>query len=280
MRFAMLALTLFAFACATTAPAPPPAAAATPPPCNPGMALLNATVWVQSGAEYRANAIQTYATARRMLDAALADPAWHTEDGTSDPSQPPAVILDADETVIDNTAYEARVIKLGKTFDDDTWKQWGEEAAAEAVPGAAEFLAYAKSRGVTPFFITNRDFDEEPGTRRNLEKLGYPVSTDPDNILTRGEKPEWKSDKTSRRAHVAASYRVLLLFGDDLNDFANARDKSAAERDAIIDRTLALWGTRWFMLANPIYGSWERSITGGTGTPCEQLQKKIDALQE
>src|SRR6185436_764920 len=173
------------------------------------------------------------------------------------------------------------MIRQGKTYDAESWKQWVSEAAAEAVPGAANFLAYAKSRGVTPFFITNRDKDEEPGTRRNLEKLGYPLDPNLDTVLVRGEREEWKpSDKAPRRAHVAASYRVLLLFGDDLNDFANARDKSIAERDAIIDANAALWGTRWFMLANPMYGSWERAITGGTGTPCEQLQKKIDALQE
>lgn len=279
MRIAMLVLTLFAFACATTAPAPAPAAA-TPPPCNPGLPLLNATVWMQSSAEYRANAMQTYVAARRMLDAALADPTWNVEEETSDPSQPPAIILDADETAVDNAAFEARMIRQGKTYDAESWKQWVNESAAQAVPGAAEFLAYAKSRGVTPFFITNRDKEEEPGTRRNLEKLGYPLDPNLDTVLLRGEKEEWKSDKGSRRAHVAASYRVLLLFGDDLNDFANARDKSVAERDAIIDANAALWGTRWFMLANPVYGSWDRAITGGTGTPCEQVQKKIDALQE
>ena len=284
MRIALLALMLFTAACTTTpvpVSSPPVSSIPVPPPCNPGLPLLNASVWVQSAAEYRANSIQTYAAARRMLDAALADPSWNVEEGTSDPSQPPAIILDADETAIDNGAFEARVIRQGKTYDAETWTQWVNESAAEAVPGAAEFLAYAKSRGVTPFFITNRDKEEEPGTRRNLEKLGYPLDPNVDTVLLRGEREEWKaSDKAPRRAHVAASYRVLLLFGDDLNDFANARDKTVAERDAIIDRTAAMWGTRWFMLANPMYGSWERAITGGTGTPCEQLQKKLDALRE
>ena len=276
MRKFILVVALFAVACATT-PAPTPIAA---PVCNPGHALVNASVWVQQSAEYRAAAMQTYAAGRRMLDAALADPSWNVEEGTSDPSQPPAIILDADETVIDNTAFEARVVKQGKTYDSEVWKQWVAESAAGAVPGAAEFLAYAKSRGVTPFYITNRDADEEAGTRANLEKLGYPLSTI-DTVLTRGEKEEWKSsDKGARRAHVAASYRVLLLFGDDLNDFANARDKTAAEREAIVRDKASWWGTRWFMIPNPMYGSWERAIAGTTGTPCEQLQKKVDALKQ
>ena len=278
MRKSILALALLAVSCATTAPAPAPVAAATPT-CNPGHALLNATVWMQTSAEYRAAAMQTYATARRMLDAALADPSWNVEEGTSDPSQPPAVILDADETAVDNTAFEVRMIRQGKTYEREAWKAWVNESAAKAVPGASEFLAYAKSRGVTPFFITNRDVDEEPGTRRNLEKLGYPLDPNVDTVLLRGER-DWKSsDKGPRRAHVAASYRVLLLFGDDLNDFANARDKTRAERDAIVTDKAEWWGTRWFMIPNPIYGSWERAASGSEGAPCDLLQKKVEALQ-
>ncbi|HUP60308.1 MAG TPA: HAD family acid phosphatase [Thermoanaerobaculia bacterium] len=276
MRKTILILALVASGCATS----------TPPQvqpqqqCNPGHALLNATVWVQSSAEYRAAVLGTWTSARRALDAALADPSWNVEEGTSDPAQPPAIILDADETVIDNASYEARVIKAGKSYDAETWKQWVSESAARAVPGAAEFLAWAKSRGVTPFYITNRDHPEEAeGTLRNLQNLGYPLDPNVDTLLLRGERPEWKSDKGSRRAHVASSYRVLLLFGDDLNDFANARDKSAAEREEIVRSNASRWGTQWFMIPNPMYGSWERAITAGTGTPCEQVQKKVDSLR-
>lgn len=284
-----IALLFFAAACAhTTTPPPvetPPAVASAPPtttpPCNPGHAIVNAALWIQTAAEYRAAALQTYATAKRMLDAALADPNWvgAAEETANDPAQPPAVILDADETAIANNAFESRVIRAGKTYDGDIWTQWVSESAAGAVPGAADFLAYAKSKGVTPFFITNRDADEELGTRRNLEKLGYPLDPSNDTLLLRGEREEWKtSDKSIRRAFVASKYRVLLVLGDDLNDFANARDKSVAERDAIIDRTASWWGTRWFMIPNPMYGSWERAVQG-SGTPCEQLERKVEALK-
>lgn len=284
-----ISLALLAFSCATqpvattpaATPTPAPTPAASAAPCNPGLAIVNATLWMQSAAEYQAAAIGTYANARRALDAALADPAWHVEEGTSDPSQPPAVILDADETVVDNTAFEVRVIREGKTYDTATWEKWVNESAAEAVPGAAQFLAYAKSRGVTPFYITNRDYpDEEAGTLRNLQKLGYPLDPNVDTLLLRGERPEWKtSDKAPRRAHVAASYRVLLLVGDDLNDFTNARDKNVAERDQIVGNRESWWGTRWFMIPNPVYGSWERPFTAGVSDPCVQLQRKIDALK-
>jgi acid phosphatase len=263
-RIVLALLTSSFLACAATAPAPQAA------PCNPGLALLNAALWTQSAVEYRAAAMQTYANARLALDRELAANAG---------GLPPAVILDLDETALDNTPFEGRAIHKGITYDKTLWKEWTAEGAAPAVPGAAEFLAYARSRGVRPFYVTNRDLNEEAGTRRNLEALGFPLDPAVDTLLQRGEQG-WQSDKTSRREYVAKTHRVLLLIGDDLNDFVNARDKSLAERDALLAQTAGEWGTRWFILPNPIYGSWETAVTGGTGTACEQLQKKAEALRE
>ncbi len=282
MRRTLLTLcsALFAAACATT-PAPAPAPVAATAPCNPGHAILNATLWVQQSAEYRAAAIQTYAAATRALDAALADPSWvgAEEETSPDPSQPPAVILDVDETSLDNTPFQARVIARGMTYDKTMWQAWVNESAAPPVPGAREFLTYAQSRGVTPFYVTNRDVPaEEAGTQLNLEKAGFPIDRNGDQLLLRGENG-WKSDKSPRRAHVAKSYRVLLLLGDDLNDFADARDKNAAERDAIMARTRDFWGTRWFMLPNPMYGSWEGAAIAKGGSACDEVQRKVDVLR-
>jgi acid phosphatase len=278
-------LTLASLACATTTTPAGGAAAAsaagTPAPCIAGHSIVNATLWVQSAAEYRASALQTYAAATRALDAALADPSWSaaSEEQDHDATQPPAVILDLDETTLDNTGFEARVIRKGLTYDSAMWKQWTSEGIATPIPGAAEFLAYAKSRGVTPFYITNRDIDEEPGTLRNLQTLGFPLDPKNDTLLMQGKR-EWATgDKAPRRAHVASTHRVLVVLGDDLNDFANAREATKAERDAIIDHTKSWWGTRWFILPNPMYGSFERAAIGRGGTPCEQLQRKIDALR-
>ena len=251
-------------ACATT---PPPV---TTPPCDPGLALVNAAAWLQTAAEYRASATQTYAVARMALDSALAD--------TSN-QKPPAIILDLDETAILNLPFEARMVQQHKEYDGKAWSQWVSESAATAVPGAAEFLAYARSRGVTPFYITNRKAEEEAGTRRNLEKLGFPLDANEDTVLTRGERPEWSAgDKTARRDYVASRYRVLLLLGDDLNDFIPAQGKSVEERFALIRDNADKWGKTWFILPNPAYGSWEVAAAG-SGTACEQMQKKIEALK-
>src|SRR5215210_2974232 len=114
-------LLLLLAACASTTPTPAPSATSSATPvCNPGHTLVNATLYVQSSAEYRAAAMQTYAAARRALDEALADPTrvGALEETNEDPSQPPALIVDADETVLDNTGFEERVIAAGLTYDE------------------------------------------------------------------------------------------------------------------------------------------------------------------
>jgi acid phosphatase len=236
-------------------------------PCRAGLPILNATLWIQSSAEYKAAATQTYQVARTRIDARL-----------HESTRPAAVILDADETAIENMDFETRMIREDKTYDTAAWTKWINESAARAVPGAGEFLAYAKSRGVTPFIITNRKVVEKPGTLANLQRLGYPVTAE--TLLVRGERPEWESrDKTPRRDYVASQYRVLLVLGDDLNDFTNAQGLTVEQRDARIRETAAHWGNDWLILPNPVYGSWEDAITGEGKTECEELRAKLEALR-
>ncbi|MDQ3283639.1 MAG: hypothetical protein M3Q69_19730 [Acidobacteriota bacterium] len=293
MKRTLLALcTLVSFACATnpatttTPPAAAPATATAPasaePQCNEGTVILNATLWIERAAEYRASAIQTYSAARRALDLALADPTWTgaEEETPGGETQPPAVILDLDETALDNSGAQTAAIRAGKTYDKTMWKEWTRQGIAPAVPGAAEFLAYARSRGVTPFYVTNRDLDEEPGTRANLERLNFPLDPNVDTLLQRGENGWKTSDKSPRRAFVASKYRVLLLIGDDLNDFTTASGKTLAERDEIFARTATQWGSRWFILPNPMYGSWETAAIAGDATQCEKIQRRLNALRE
>ena len=265
---ALLALVLLT-ACATT-PAAPSATTASAAPCgNPGVALVNASLWFQSAAEYDANAIQTFNNARRAVDEAL----------LMSGDKPPAVVLDLDETVLDNTAFEGRMVRQNRTYDLGEWQSWVNESKATAVPGAREFLTYIQSRGVTPFYITNRMQVEEDGTRRNLGTLGYPITTNIDNVLTRAEREEWKSsDKGPRRDWVASQYRIIAVLGDDLNDFENSHEATIESRDAIVRNHAADWGTRWFILPNPMYGSWERAVVGSS-SGCEALNKKIEALK-
>lgn len=243
-------------------------------PCRDTHEFLQGLLWVQTAAEYRALTLAAYDRARSQLDAALADPKWTAavEQAGDVSALPVAVILDLDETVLDNSPYDADLVRAGQQSSDEAWRRWVERAKAEAVPGAAQFLGYAQQRGVAIFYVTNRSAAEEPATRRNLAALGLPVYDHPDGVLCKGERPEWTSDKTSRRQFVAASYRVVLLVGDDLNDFVPTRGLTPEQRVALAEAHREAWSTRWVLLPNPLYGSWETALYP-RGSSDEQVLK-------
>ncbi len=223
---------------------------------------LQATLWMQTSAEYVAVTTGIYNSAREKLVLALQDADWTASGEQTGDYQdlPPAVILDVDETVLDNSPYAARNIRKRESFSPDSWAQWCHEAQAEAVPGALEFTRFAARNGVAVFYITNRDSSLEGSTRQNLENKGFPLDPNVDTVLTKGENPNWSSSKVERRRHVGENYRVLLLFGDNFNDFAPVRESSREERKKKVEDAAGLWGARWFLLPNPTYGSWERAL--------------------
>ncbi len=272
-------LLLFAAGCATA----PPAAA--PPAQAFSYDVLNANLWQQTAEEYRASSLQAYAAARRALDAALADPTWTaaTEQSGDFASRPPAIILDVDETVLDNSPYAARLIRKRERYASDSWTAWCNESAAPPVPGAAELTRYAAERGVTVFYVTNRDVGVQEATRENLRRQGFPLAAERETLFTRGSREEWKeSDKGPRRKFVADQFRVLLLVGDDLGDFLSGVKQSVEQREALARPYAAYWGSRWIMLSNPVYGSWEDALLGfERGLPeAELLRRKLEALRD
>jgi acid phosphatase len=248
----MLTVALLAAALSWAAPA-----GAQDPPAND---LLNAVLWMQRSVEYKASALAAFALARVRLDQALGDPKW-----TAAPKEqtggyevlPPAVIVDIDETVIDNSGYQAWMTLKDTTFDPKTWTAYVNTVSSLAIPGALEFVKYAESRGVKVFYISNRTAPEEGGTRKNLEKLGFPLDDKIDTVLTARERPDWGSAKGTRRAHVARNYRVLLNLGDNFGDFVDDFRGTEAERLRVFEEHRDRWGREWIMLANPTYGSFE-----------------------
>lgn len=226
---------------------------------------LMATLWALRAAEYDGVTRTVYAAATNALEAALADPSVTaaTEQVDADFADlPPAVILDVDETVLDNVEYQARLILDDAVYESESWTAWCEERAAVPVPGSLEFCQRAAARGVTVFYVTNRRSHLEQSTFDNLQALGYPVTME--TLIMRGEREEWApSDKTPRRAHVAATHRVVLMFGDNLGDFVDIEDLDVAARDERVAAYGAWWGQRWFMLPNPMYGSWDAALIDG-----------------
>src|SRR5213594_1402164 len=255
-------LAILALIAALGSSAPALAQQATDPPASD---LLNAVLWMQRSVEFKASALTAFALARVRLDQALADPNWTgapKEQAGAYQSLPPAVILDIDETIFDNSGYQAWMVLKGTTFDPKTWNAYVNTMTSLPIPGALEFAQYADSKGVKVFYVTNRTAEEEPATRKNLEKFGFPMGGNADTMLMTRKQPEWGSAKGTRRAHVARSYRVLLNVGDNFGDFVDEFRGNEAERLKVLEQHKDRWGREWIMIANPSYGSFESAPFG------------------
>lgn len=262
-----------------------PALAADPAPQGPvpQSDLLNAELWMQRSVEYKANSLAVYALGRMQLDKALAEKTWTaaTEQTGNYQDLPPAVVLDLDETAMDNSAYQAGLVTSNGEFSPKTWDAWVKAEKATAVPGAVEFTQYAESKGVKVFYVTNRNADQEEPTRRNAQALGFPMGGNVDTFLMSKEKPDWGSAKGTRRAYIAKDYRIVLLFGDNFGDFSDAYNGSEADRLKAFEAAKEHFGRDWLMLANPGYGSFESAPFGHNFklSADEKRAKKIGALE-
>ena len=221
---------------------------------------IMSVLYQQTAAERLAGSLQTFRSAKQALDNALADSSWSALPGQDVQDKRPAIIVDVDETVLDNTAYEARMILDGTKYPEG-WVNWGKEAVATEVPGAKDFLNYADSKGVTIFYVTNRVIELKESTKKNLTKLDIPLDQDIDTVLMRGEN-NWDSNKGPRRELIGEKYRVLLMVGDNLGDFVDAKDNnlSPKQRKEIVRAYSDYWGVKWFMIQNIAYGDWEGAL--------------------
>jgi 5'-nucleotidase (lipoprotein e(P4) family) len=246
-----------------------------------GRELVGSTLWMQRAPEYRALAAQTYRLATQSLAVPAAGSAAVEQQDVAPEvlaRMPTAVVLDLDETVLDNSVYQARLLRDRADYDQKSWGQWIEAAEAELVPGAREYIATARKLGHTVFFLSNRDCttpaptpeDKCPAktlTLKNLVALGIDLKPDPDHLFLRKERPEWTaSSKTLRRALIAEKYRIVALVGDDLGDFVDPATY-AADRERLVGH----FGVNWFLLPNPIYGSWLN--------PYDTLEEKYAGLR-
>lgn len=229
----------------------------------------NSTLWYQTSAEFRANSLQSYKMATMQLPLLLADKTQTAllTQTTNYQELPAALIVDIDETILDNSATAATDVQRGYIgFDAAQWNQWVLSAKAPAVPGAVAFLNKATDLGIQVLFISNRECKaaktaacpQQDATIQNLKAVGV-KQVDADHVWLKGEQADWTSEKESRRLKAQQQYRVIMLAGDDLGDFLPnvKKDITPAQRFAVVDKYQDFWGSRWIMLANPTYGSWE-----------------------
>ena len=249
---------------------------------------LNAVAWMQTSVEFRLIAGQTWRGALVQLDRAIKTPGWDAltkEDrGNSAKGLPPAIIVDVDETMLDNSPYQARLIRDGQSYNEATWAEWVKEEAAKPLPGALEFARAASARGVKVFYLSNRSEDLGDATLRNLRKAGFPVKDASQflglGVVVDGCESEG-SEKGCRRQLVGRKHRVLMQFGDQIGDLVTVVANTQAGREQAVRPYLGWVGERWFMLPNPTYGSWEPALFNNSWSQpeTERRQQKLDALR-
>jgi 5'-nucleotidase (lipoprotein e(P4) family) len=243
--------------------------------------LLNSTLWMQQSVEFRVLTEQVYRDATEHLKLALKPGTAMQEQETAGKfaKLPPAVVLDIDETVLDNSPFEGWRLQTGKSHSEETFREWIMLGRAKAIPGAVAFTQAAAKMGVKVFYVSNRKCaaaapapcPDKEATIANLRAHGFPLPSGADSVLLNNERPEWVSDKTFRRQHLMKRYRVIMQVGDDLRDFLPAASIDALRREsAQLDkepgkdlahaRYRAYFGRRWFLLPNPTYGSWDNFL--------------------
>jgi 5'-nucleotidase (lipoprotein e(P4) family) len=228
---------------------------------------LDAVLWMETSAEYYDCATQAYKTAKIALLNALGDPNATAAVEQTNPFDklPPAIILDVDETVLDNSPFQAWLVKYSQPYKAAIWNEWVSAGRSKAIPGAVEFTQFAKDKHVAVFFVTNRDVASKKATVKNLRDCGFPVEAEGANVLCTNEtqlgtNTKWTSDKIERRRFLCAKYRILLQFGDQLGDFISSDTLGTADRRQLAKSHASFWGEKWIALPNPTYGRWQLSL--------------------
>lgn len=232
-----------------------------------------AVLYMQKAAEYRALCLQAFNWAKMTLDI---DEKNKKKLPKAERKKPRAVVVDIDETMLDNSPAQAYGIKNNVGFNLPDWYKWGEMRKAKAIPGAVDFANYAKSKGVRIFYISNRDEVQKQATIDNLKAVGFP-DISADNVLLRDKA----SNKDDRRAIVEKNYRTVILMGDNLNDFTSLFEKkSVEERFSEVEKAKNLFGTKFIVLPNAMYGDWENAIYEYQRlTESQKAEKRANALE-
>lgn len=236
---------------------------------------LGATLYMQKAGEYRALAYQAFNMARWALDADL-DKRNFRKLSKAEQKKPRAIMVDIDETMLDNSPAQALAIRDRTPFNLKDWYAWGEMRKAKAIPGAVDFAKYAKSLGTRVFFVSNRDEVQKRATIDNLRSVGFPDVSD-ENVLLKTDE----SSKEARRQIILQKYRIVMFIGDNLDDHSNVFEKKSVEdRFVEVDRAKDLFGKRYIMLPNAMYGTWENAIYDfGRLNEEQKTEKRLNALE-
>lgn len=240
LNLAVVSIVITLYACGSTK-----GTSANNASTSSGNSKESAVLWQQTSAEYTALCYQAFNAAINYLN-------LHGDDVKAN-----TIVMDLDETVLDNSPYNGYLIKNKQNYSRETWKEWTERAEAELVPGVLEFIQFIKDRGYSLYFISNRREDELEATIQNLRQKN--IEIDASNVLLRsGDR-----SKSLRRKKVLEKGNILMLIGDNLGDFDDLFEESVSmtNRKEMVHSKREEFGGKFIVLPNVMYGDWERTLT-------------------
>jgi acid phosphatase len=219
---------------------------------------LNALLWVQTSAEFKILTASMYRDAfakikklaDRIKNGEKIPSAALEQKGTNDKNLPLAIIVDIDETILDNSPMTGRMVNERTNYQQSIWNEWAKAKKADFIPGAEEFLKNILGENIEVFYVTNRKQPVEADTIVDL----LPIKVNGDKVLTvgetgKGETEPWVSEKTLRRAYVAKTHWIIGLVGDDLGDFIkDMKIMNPEERVKESQKHLDRFGEQWCFL--------------------------------
>jgi 5'-nucleotidase (lipoprotein e(P4) family) len=216
-------------------------------------ALAMATIYSYYADEYRALTYQAFNIAKERVNNIRSDHPY---------AENLAIVVDIDETMIDNSPFEALMIAKDTNYPY-MWNEWCDLEKAKAIPGAVEFMQYADSQGFQLYYVSNRkDEYVHESTMKNMLALGFP-QVEEDHFmlrLARSENNPNPSDKQMRRDNItAAGNEIVMLIGDNLGDFYTD-EKEHKARVAQVEEFKNEFGERFIVLPNAMYGNWAASL--------------------
>lgn len=209
--------------------------------------LLVAVTWYQNSAEAKALYLQGYNMAQNQLQQTIKH--YHGK-------KKPAVMLDIDETILDNSPYYAYAA-LHPHHTHQAWLKWVNSSQAQPVYGVQNFLKQADQLGVAIFYVSNRDYPiETKATLANLRKDHLPQVSASHLLLQK----KFEKSKKRRRHLLEQRYNIVMLVGDNLLDFKNPTANTLKARNELVQQTSHKWGRKYIILPNPMYGSWKNVL--------------------
>lgn len=266
---------------------------------------LLAVNWIQQSGEYRALAYQAFNVAKLAFDNAKNQNIDNL-----------AVIVDLDETVLDNSPYQASLIGTNEGFNSNTWNQWILAEQTRAIPGAVEFINYVNANGGKVFFVSNRDEsttkdsnnnDLEMATMNNMIKLSF-TGVNEETLMLKGEftktidgkkdnSKQWRMEAVTKGEVDGIKHNAVIFMGDNLNDFAEIEQNNNQVRKEFVDNTKQEYGLLtmtdkgfkpvYIALPNPMYGNWEYGLYDAKRfdknsiwdlTPAQKSLQRIESL--